>query len=245
MSVIDKSSAVPYYQQLADLLRREIQDHVSSEDSYAFPSEHELCARHGITRTTVRHALDVLEAEGRIYRQKGKGTFVAVRRVEQDATQLVSTTEDMRRRGWRLDTRVLCLKRIVPPPVVQDALELREGEEVYRLVRLRLTDGEPLSLQASNLPMRLCPDLDDNDLSQSLYALLESRYNLRLWTARQVVRARGATRSEAELLQVSPGDPLLYAERVTYTADGQAVEHLEAVWRGDRYDLTVVLSRPR
>lgn len=151
----------------------------------------------------------------------------------------------MRRRGWHLDTRVVSLERLVPPPVVQNALELRQGEEVYRLARLRLTDGEPLSLQTSHLPVRLCPGLDDNGLSQSLYALLESRYNLRLWTVRQVVRARGATQSEAELLQVSPGDPLLYAERVTYTADGQALEHLEAVWRGDRYDLTVVLSRPR
>ena len=246
LTVIDKRSSTPYYRQLADILRQQISERAHSEEgAYALPSEHALCTAHGVTRTTVRHALDILEREGLIYRRRGKGTFVAVRRVEQDVTELGSTTEDMRIRGWPLVTRVISLNRSVPPDSIRDALELVPEREVYRLERLRLVGDDPLSLQVSYLPTHVCPSLETNELSGSLHRLLEGRYNLQLLTARQVLRARGATRYEADLLQIRGGAPLMYAERVTYAASGVAVEYLEAVWCGDRYDFTVVLSRPK
>jgi GntR family transcriptional regulator len=245
MPTIDKSSSVPYYQQVADLLRNEIEGQVSRRDAFLLPSEHELCERYGITRTTVRHALDILEREGRIYRQRGKGTFVAVRHLQQNITELVSTTEDMRRRGWVVVTRVLSLERVAATDKIRSALELEAGQQVYKLTRLRVTGDDPISLQTSYLPVQLCPNLEDNDLAESLYRLLESRYSLLLWTAREVLRARRATRAEARLLSISAGEPVLYAERVTYVASSQAIEYLEAVWRGDRYDLKVNLTRPQ
>ena len=245
METVDRNSDTPYYQQLADLLQREIEEHASCEGVYALPSENELSQRHGISRATVRHALDFLSRKGLIYRRKGKGSFGAVRRVQQDVTELVSTTEDTARRGWKLVTRVVSLSRQRPAPLVRRSLELELGQEVFELLRLRLVGGKPLSVQTSYLPVRLCPDLDKKNFASSLYNLLESSYGLRLWTARQVLRARGATRSEAELLQVAVGFPLLYVERITYAANGEAVEYLEAVWHGERYDFTVNLARPR
>lgn len=245
MPTIDKSSPVPYYQQMADLLRGEIEGQVSCGGTFALPSEHELCVRFGVTRTTVRHALDVLEREGKVYRQKGKGTFVAARHLQQNITELVSTTEDLRRRGWHLVTRVLSLKRLQATEKVRTALDLEPGREVYELVRLRVAGDDPISLQVSYLPTQLCPHLEDNDLTESLYRLLEGRYSLLLWTAREVLRARRATQMEARLLGVPAAEPVLYAERVTYAASGGAAEYLEAVWRGDRYDLQVNLTRPK
>ena len=244
MQPIDKSSSVPYYAQLAELLRREIGERQSPPESYQLPSENELAALHGITRATVRRALDVLERDGWIYREKGKGSFAAVRRVEHELTQLVSTTEDMQQRGWPLGTRVLSLDRLAPTTMMRNALELKQGQDVYRLERLRLTGDAPLSLQVSHLPQHLCPRLEENDLSQSLYRLLEGRYGLHLWTSKEKLRARGADRYEAHLLGVRSGSPVMSAERVTYAASGAPVEYLQAVWRGDRYDFTVVLSRP-
>jgi GntR family transcriptional regulator len=89
----------------------------------------------------------------------------------------------------------------------------------------------------------LCPRLEENDLSSSLYRLLESRYGLRLWTGRETLRACGAIPSQARLLQVREGAAVMYAERITYAADGRPVEYLEAIWRGDRYDFKVTLTR--
>jgi GntR family transcriptional regulator len=244
MTVIDKSSPIPYYEQLAELLRHEIAVKQAGSDSYQLPSENELAERHGLSRATVRHALDELESEGWIYRQKGVGSFAVVRRFEQDLTQLVSTNEDMRQRGWRLVTHVLSLAQMPVAPHIAATLELPADALVYELRRLRVVDDVPLSVQIAYLPAALCPRLEDNDLTASLYRLLESRYGLRLWSGKETLRARGATESEAALLDVHEGAAVMYMERVTYAATGTPVEYLEAVWRGDRYDFKVTLSRP-
>jgi GntR family transcriptional regulator len=244
LHVIDKTTSIPYYQQLADLLRREISEREAQDQVYQLSSENELAERHGITRATVRHALDVLERDGWIYREKGVGSFAAIRRVEHELTQLVSTTEDMRRRGWALTTQVVSLEQSPAAPYVAHALEITEGSHVYELCRLRLVDGEPLSLQTAYLPLELCPDLEENDLTGSLYRLLETRYELRLWTGKEILRARCAVPYEADLLRIKQDMPVMYMERTTYAANGVAVEYLEAVWRGDRYDFKLTLSRP-
>jgi GntR family transcriptional regulator len=244
MQAIDKSSSVPYYQQLADLLRREISEQRTQREVFQLPSENELAERHGITRATVRHALDVLEGDGWIYREKGVGSFAAIRRVEHELTHLVSTTEDMRRRGWPLTTQLVSLERIPAVPYVAHAVEVPDGTIVYKLCRLRLVDDEPLSLQTVYLPCEMCPSLEENDLTSSLYGLLETRYGLRLWTGKEILRARCAIPFEADLLRVKEEMPVMYMERTTYAANGVAVEYLESVWRGDRYDFKVTLSRP-
>jgi GntR family transcriptional regulator len=243
MQPIDKTSSMPYYLQLAELLRREIGERQSPQEVYQLPSENELAALQSITRATVRRALDVLERDGWIYREKGRGSFAAVRRVEHELTQLVSTTEDMRERGWALTTRLLSVEQLPAPQKVAHALELPEGAPCYKLCRLRIIKGEPISIQTPYLPVALCPGLEQNDLTRSLYRLLETRYGLRLWTGHETLRARCALPHEEELLEVPKCTPVMYMERVTYAVTGQAIEYLEAVWRGDRYDFKVSLSR--
>ena len=242
MPAIDKTSYVPYYKQLAELLLREIDEQRAKGEVYQLPSENELAERNGLSRATVRHALDELAREGWIYTQKGVGSFAPARRIEQDLTALVSTTEDMRQRGWNLVTRVLSVHQTTASEGIAAALNLAPATPIFELRRLRIVDDVPLSLQTTYLPVALCPTLEQDDLTGSLYRLLESRYGLRLWTARETLRARSATNEEAEALAVPFGSPVLYAERTTYAADGQAVEYLEAVWRGDRYDFVTELS---
>ena len=242
--LIDKSNPVPYYRQLADLLRREIRQKQAAGELYQLPSENELAEQHGLSRATVRHAQDELERGGWIYRQKGVGSFAPVRRVEEDVTLLVSTTEEMRRRGWSLEAKVLSLEELPAPPHVAAALELPENAPVLAVRRLRIVDETPLSLQVVHLAASLCPGLTETDLTGSLYHLLESRFGLKLWTGREILRARGASQEEAGWLEIEPGAAVMYAERITYAADGRAVEYLEAVWRGDRFDFKVTLSRP-
>lgn len=240
---IDKSSPVPYYYQLAEILRRELGIRSARGEVLQLPSENDLAERYGLSRATIRHALDTLENEGWIYRQKGKGAFAPYRRVEQDLTQLISTTEDMRRRGWALETRSLSCQQVSAASYIADALELPMSAQVYRLCRLRIVKNEPLSLQTTYLPAALCPGLEQHDHATSLYRLLEEQYGLRLWSAKEVLRARPASPYEADQLQVREGACMLYVERVTFGMDGTPIEYLESVWRGDRYDFTVSLSR--
>lgn len=240
---INKRSPVPYYLQLADTLRAEI-DQNSAPGGQALPSENQLQKKYNVSRATVRSALSALEREGIIYRRRGKGSFVAVRRIESDVTALVSTSEDMERRGWALMTNVLKLERVLAPPQVARTLELTRRTRVYELTRVRLVDGKPLSLQVAYLPVQLYPDLETHDLSQSLYHLSENVYHLQYATGREVLRARAATRQEAAILKLQAGAPVLYCERITYSREGAAMEFLQAVWRGDRYDFTVNLARP-
>jgi GntR family transcriptional regulator len=245
MEPIDKSNPIPYYLQVAELLRQDLARRAPDQEVYQLPSENELAALHGITRATVRRALDVLEREGWLYREKGIGSFAAVRRVEHELTQLVSTTEDMRERGWALTTAVISVEQVAAPARVAQALELADGTPCYKLVRLRSVDGEPISIQTPYLPAALCPNLEGNDLTSSLYRLLETRYGLRLWTGREILRARCALPNEEDLLGRVECGAVMYMERVTYAASGEAVEYLEAVWRGDRYDFAVSLTRPQ
>lgn len=125
-----------------------------------------------------------------------------------------------------------------------DMLELPAEGRVYRVERLRVVQEEPMSIQTAYLPAHLFPELEKHDLSMPLYRLCEDVYNQRLWTGRQILRARTATPYEARLLCIPKNAAVMYAERITYSAAGNAVEYLEAVWRGDRYDFKVTLSRP-
>lgn len=242
--MIDKRSAIPYYEQLAELLRQEIGERGAQAEVYRLPSENDLAGRHGLSRATIRHALDVLEREGWVHRQKGIGSFAVRRRIEQDLTRLVSTTEDMRQRGWPLVSRVISLEQVTANPHIARSLELAEGASVYALCRMRIVEDVPLSVQTAYLPAQLCPHLGEADLANSLYHLLENRYGLRLQTARETLRARGANHWEAEHLQIREGAPVMATERITYASTGIPVEYLEAAWRGDRYDFKVTLTRP-
>jgi GntR family transcriptional regulator len=243
MGAINKQSRIPYYIQLAETLRQEIDGAEPQSRAAALASENELAKVHRISRVTVRHALDLLEREGLIYKAKGKGTFIARGRAKYDLTSLVPTTEDILRRGWKPGTKVLSLRQLSAPASIASALEIEAGEKVFELHRLRTADGEPISLQWSYIPVQLCPDLLDHDLSNSLTRVLEETYGIRFWKARSILRARAAKASEAQLLRIPRNSPVIYVEQNTFAAEGHVVEFLKTVWRSDRYDFVVQLTR--
>lgn len=243
---INREIPIPYYYQIAQILRNAIADVDidSMEGEIEFLSETELCKMFGVTRATVRHALDVLEREGLIYRQKGRGTFVRRRRLALDVTTLRSTTEDLEARGWGPETRVMSVKSMAPRPHIRRALRLQDDEKVWEVLRLRLADEEPISLQWSYIPCARAPGLDREDLTGSLYSLLESRYAIRPTSADQEVTTRVLTSAyEAELLGNAVGDPVFVISRTVYDQNQVPVECLESRWRGDRYSLQSRLSR--
>jgi len=240
---INKNLPVPYYYQIIQILREATStQEMEQQEDISFPSENELCELFDVNRGTVRHALQVLEREGLIYREKGRGTFLKRRRVELDPTTLWSTSEDLRCRGWIPSVRLLDLALVSAQPHVQRMLTLTPQDEVWEIYRLRLANDEPISLQWSYIPQRLAPNLNQKDLTNSLFMILRRDYGIYLEVADQVIRTRAATSEEASLLETQSGLPLFEITRITYDHQSNPVEYLDSLWRGDRYDMRVKLK---
>ncbi|MDX1416930.1 MAG: GntR family transcriptional regulator [Candidatus Promineifilaceae bacterium] len=237
MEALIQDSEFPYYRQLYEILRRDIIEGQRAPGEL-LPSESELIDRYEVSRITVRQAMDLLVQDGLVYRRRGRGTFVATPKIEQGLTQIISFSEDMRRRGFHAETAVLDSTLLKADKEIAEKLEVVVGEEIARLERLRLADAEPLSIEISHLVHRLCPGVLAGDYARSpLRELLERHYDLRLVRATQVIRAIGASDDVAHKLSIHPGAPLFYIERVSFSQYNRPVEFLELYHRGDRYAL--------
>ncbi len=237
MNSLSDVNPLPYYQQLYTILRDEI---VSGRwvPGDMIPSETELIEQFDVSRITVRQALELLVKEGLIYRRRGRGTFVAVPSIEQGLNRIVSFTEDMRRRGLHPRTEIISASMVLSSEEIAKKLQIDPGEELARYERLRLADGEPMSVEVSHLVLRYCPGILENDYSERpLREELERSYNIYLVRAHQTIRAIPANKKVAEWLAVSEDAPLFYIERVSYSQLDAPVEFLQLYHRGDRYTL--------
>ncbi len=237
LSTISRDSKLPFYYQLYEILRGKIL-RGEWQPGDMLPTEGELLEQHRVSRSTVRQALDMLVNEGLIYRQRGRGTFVAHPPVEQGLSRIISFTEDMIQRGLKPQTEVLSSGLMPAPENIAKALQIEPGEELAHLERLRLADGEPMSVEESYLVHRYCPGVLEQDYARNpLRVALEKKYGIRLVYARQSIRAISAPRSLAEKLSIQPNGAVLYIERVSFSEQGVPIEFLRLYHRGDRYVL--------
>jgi len=234
---VNRASKLPLYHQVYEILRGKIlRREWGSGDM--LPSEQELCEQYNVSRTTVRQVMGRLDNEGLIERHRGCGTFVARPTVEQNMERIVSFTDDMRERGLRPGTRVLCSELIAAPDDIAESLEVPPGEELARLVRLRLADGEPMAIEESLLVHRYCKGVLAGDYAvEPLREVLDRTYGLSLVRAKQTIRAILADREQRRLLDIDAKAALLFIERVSYSQDDVPVEFLRIYSRGDRYAL--------
>jgi len=201
------------------------------------PPESELMERHKVSRTTIRQVLDMLVNEGLIYRERGRGSFVAHPTLEEALVRIISFTDDMRQRGRKASTRVLASELVPAPQDIAERLQIEAGEELAHLKRLRLADDEPMSIEDSYLIHRYCPAILEGDYeSGSLREVLEEN-GIRWSYAKQVIRAMAATDSLAKLLSVHFQAALLFIERISFSQQRIPVEFLRIYYRGDRYSL--------
>jgi GntR family transcriptional regulator len=200
------------------------------------PTEHDLAARLGVSRMTLRQALSELALRGLVTKAVGRGggTFVAEPKLEQDLTTLAGFSEQLRRRGKVAGARVLAATRIPASSAAAAALQLAEGDPVHDVRRIRLADGAPTVIEHSQFPAALFPDLLDCRLDGSLYDLLADRYGKRPYRARESLEPVIAGVREAEALEVDEGAPLMLVERTAYSQAGEPLEYARDLFRGDR-----------
>jgi GntR family transcriptional regulator len=234
---IDRHSKLPYYQQLYEILRGKI-TRGEWESGDMIPPESELVEQYQVSRSTVRQVLDMLVQEGLIYRQRGRGSFVSHPTLEQTMTRIVSFTEDMRQRKFTPGTQVLSAILLPAPEDIAQKLQVPAGEELAGLRRLRLADGEPMSVEESYLVHRYCQNVLQHDYArQPLREVLDNEYGIKILNAKQVIHAIAAPEELAGHLEISPGAPLLFIERTSTSQGMVPVEFLRIYYRADRYAL--------
>jgi GntR family transcriptional regulator len=204
-------------------------------------AERELAERLGISRSTVRAALADLERSGIVRRSRGRGggIFVAERKVERDLSSLAGLPAYLRRQGFESDARVLSTATVEADPETGAALGLARGELVLEVVRVRLADREPISLERAFFPAERFPGLLDRSLSGSLYELLQTDYELVPGEAQERIEVVAAGTAEARLLGVRRDAPLLAVARTAWDADGRAFERSHDLFRADRARIVV------
>lgn len=229
---VDRGSPVPLYFQLSQQLEAAI-EHGALTPGSLLGNEIEFAARLGLSRPTVRQAIQSLVDKGLLVRRRGVGTQVVHSQVKRPL-ELSSLYDDLESAGQRPATRVV-VNTVVPASAeVAAALGVTEDGDVHRIERLRLAHGEPMAYLCNYLPPGLL-DLNTAQLEATgLYRLMRAS-GITLHSARQTIGARAATAAEADSLAEEEGAPLLTMQRVTFDDTGRAVEFGTHMYRPTRY----------
>ncbi|MHC1773371.1 MAG: GntR family transcriptional regulator [Flexilinea sp.] len=243
---INFESNIPYYIQLVELLK----DQITAQKWHPgeqIPGEQELCSIYAISRTVVRQALGEMEMSGLINRRKGKGTFVSEPKVEEGLMQnLTGFHQEMTSKGFTTTTKVLHQSVTCANSKVATYLNIPVGSEVIEIQRLRFVDSKLNHFVTTYIPYDLCPELVTADLENcSLYEFLEKESGTFITRGCRYVEAVAANETEALLLGVERGSPLLLLDSVSYDGNGRCVEYYHALHRGDCSRFMVELVRSR
>ncbi|MDI5972194.1 GntR family transcriptional regulator [Streptomyces sp. SL13] len=236
---IDRSSPVPLYFQVAQQLQELIETGVLPPGT-RLSNEIAMADQFGLSRPTMRQAMQHLVDKGLLARKRGVGTQVVTNRIRRQV-ELTSLYEDLEREDRRPRTDVLSIETVPASAEVAAALRIAEGLEVVAVRRLRYADDQPIALMRNHLPAGLL-ELSEQALSeQGLYQLLR-RSGTDLSTAAQTIGARRATAAEARLLGESRGATLLTMTRTAYDSSGRPVEYGAHVYRATRYSFEMTVA---
>ena len=235
---LDRSSPVPLYFQVSSQLEQAIQ---SGELPPGFRLQNEIALAdfYGLSRPTMRRAIQELVDKGLLVRKRGVGTQVVNGRVRRKV-ELTSLYDDLAKSGQRPTSKVLHLAVEPAPDEVATELGVEAGSPVVHLQRLRLAAEKPLAIMQNWLPEDLAVVAESDLAARGLYELMREQ-GVHMVVARQQIGARGATREEARLLRLRTGAPLLTMQRATFDDVGRAVEWGSHVYRAESYSFEVTL----
>ncbi|GAA1720316.1 GntR family transcriptional regulator [Isoptericola hypogeus] len=208
------------------------------------PTEDELIEQFGVSRITVRRAIQNLASRRLVVTKQGRGTYVATPRISQPLTELTGFVEDMERQGLHARARVLVVEESPASREVREALSLPLGATVTHIDRVRLAAGVPVSFDRTYLPPDLGRLVAQDDLeNEPIFSLLEHRHDTPLVEASYALQASTADPAVARALDVPEGSAVLRIERTSYTTGGRPVDYEILHYRGDPITFTTRLPR--
>lgn len=225
-------------------LKEKIKDNILSgrwPEGSKIPSEQEICSLYGVSRITVRKAIDELQNEKYLMKKQGRGTFVQKKTIGQKLHKFYSFSEELKALGLKEYSNVMVFERQVPPGHIREALSLESGEQVFRIQRIRYVDERPYALEQSYIPVHFAPELTGEQIQETgLYKSLNS-FGIFLDHATETFSAVNLTREEAKNLQVENREAAISLIRMTYRG-ADVVEYCESLVRGDVFHYTVELK---
>lgn len=233
--MVNQAVEKPLYLQLVDELEVAIRERMSPNDKLF--SERELTQVYGVSRITVRLALQELEKRGLVYKKHGKGTYVSeISEAAVDLSQAYSFTEQMRKVGKVPRTSILSFELVKATDYIAQHLQLNPGEEVFELERLRLADEVPMMLERTYVPVALFPNLDIERMKTTpLYEIFSEDYGQVIRLAEEEFYASIALDNEAKILGISSNSPVLHLVRKTYSDKNRIIEYTFSIARADQF----------
>jgi len=234
-SNVSLAYSIPLYIQIAEGLISQIESGELAPGAQ-LPPERELSEKLGVNRMTLRRALRVLEAQGMLVRRHGVGTYIAEPKIERQMDVVFRFTSGMAKRGYTPEARLISFEQTLVDAALARELAVPVSSLVYRILRLRSINQEPVLIESYSIPTGRFPGLQAHDLEKrSLYEIMEAEYGVIIRNARQSFEPVVASPFEAELLQVETGAPLMLEKRISYDLQGQPVEFGKDRYRGDRF----------
>jgi GntR family transcriptional regulator len=225
-------------------IRTQLLDLVESlPEGAMLPPERDLARRWHVARMTLRRAMDELVDDGLLIKRQGAGTFTARPKVARRMV-MTSFSQEMRRRGMTPSSRILDLRRHRAEPALSRQLRIPSGDPVVSLIRLRLADDVPMALENITISERYVPGLTVEDLAGSWYELLRRRYGIELVEATTSLEPVLPDPASAQALQIPVDQPCMSVRGSSRDARGRVLEMVHALYRGDRYSVTVEVRQP-
>jgi len=240
---IDPHSHMPLHAQVEQAVLKSMADGTLPAGA-RLPAEDQLIERFGVSRTTIRTAIQSLLARGLVEIRRGKGTFVTQPTITQELTELTGFVEDMRAIGREPSAKVLDRRLVAASETVARQLSLQRGAAVARIQRVRLADGSPLSFDETYLPLELGQKIMAEDLeNQPIFSLLEQKYATPLLEAEYRLAAVASHGTVARALGIDAGSPIFLIERTTFSSNHRPVDYERLYYRGDHIRFVTRLTR--
>jgi len=232
---------LPAYKRMYIELKNDIKNGKYPPGAF-LPTEAELERLFGVSRTTVRRAIGLLTSEGYLSVRQGRGTEVQDVTTAQHLNTITSFTETIRRRGYDVTTQGLTVESIPAPKNIADIFSINKGELVHHIQRVQCADGQPIGILENYLLVSMFPDLQLNEREfVSLYAHLEQHYGIIFKEASETITAISASFTDAQILRVPSGTPLLLSTRITCSDQGP-LEYAIIKVIAERYEYQVYMS---
>lgn len=234
---IDFESKIPLYYQLKEQIKQNILSGNYKEGDL-IPSEREFSDSYDLSSTTIRRALNDLVQEHFLERKAGRGTFVRRRKVKRDLRKVLGFTKNITEMGLTPGTKVLSKKIVTANAFARERLGLVKGAKVVRLERLRLADDVPMMLETRYVRTDLCPRIEHEELSSSLWRIFEEKYGLKPNRHIQGMTILTISGPAAALLTLNDNSLVFLIKGVTYVRENEPIECEESLYRSDKYELT-------